>query len=105
VARLGEGRDVRRQHLPAHDAPEAHAFEAPYHNADLGERHEIEDVRNHADSIKRLLDGVIVAGPALRNSEDLLIGRHRTVERAFRLLAPDEDRLDHTRKQHEVLRR
>ena len=104
AARLDEWRDVRRQHLPAHYAREDHAFEAPCHNADVG-RHEIDDVRDHADAMKRLLRGVIVAGPALRDDDDAPIGRHRAVERAFGLAALNEDRRDHMRKQHDVSKR
>src|SRR5262249_38773997 len=47
---------------------------------------------------KAPLRGVIVTRLALRDGEEAPIGRQRAVERAHRLLAPDEDRSGHIRK-------
>ena len=63
----------------------------------------------HGGERAHLVDGIgrriVVAGVLLRRQQDLLVGAHHLFERVDRLLAPDEQRHDHVRKDDDVAQR
>ena len=71
----------------------------------VGQAEELQDVGDASDLVQ-VLDGRLLLGLVLlRDEHDPLVGLHREIERADRLLAADEERNDDVGKHHHVTQR
>ena len=106
--RLGDALDLRLEVVGvvdvAHHLGARGALDQHLHGA-VGQLQELQ----HGGQRAHLVDGVgrriVVAGILLRGEQDLLVGAHHFFERVDRLLAADEQRHDHVRKDDDVAQR
>ena len=79
-------------------------FDQHLHRA-VGQLQELQDARQRSGGKDRVRGGIVVGGVLLRREQDRLVRLHHLFERADRLLASDEQRHDHVRKDHDVAQR
>ena len=86
------------------DAVHVHARGALHQHLDraVGQLQQLQDLRQGADRVEVAGIGVVGFGGLLRDEQDLLVGLHRLLQRAHRLVPPDEQRDDHVREHHHV---
>ena len=92
--RVGEARD-----LGALDA-----FDQHLHGA-VGQLEKLQHLGERADLVDRVGRRIVVGRILLRDEQNALLLAHHFLERADRLLAADEERHDHVRKNDDVAQR
>ncbi len=68
----------------------------------IGELEQLEHLRDHADIVEVVAHRIVATGIKLRQQENVLAAFHRRFERRNRFVASDEQRHDHTGKDHDI---
>jgi hypothetical protein len=71
----------------------------------VGKLQELQHVGERADVIDAVSRRIVLGSVHLRRKHDLLFGAHHLFQRLDRLLAPNEERNDHMRENHDVAQR
>ena len=71
----------------------------------VGQLQQLQHGGGDADLVQVGAAGIVLGGVELRDQENLLVGRHRRLQRGHRLVAPDEQRDDHVREDDDVPQR
>ena len=102
--RLDTHQEAGLGRLEAADARAALALDQHLHGA-VGQPHELDDRADGSEleDVRRV--GIVGLRVALCGQHERAAARHRLVERAHRLLAPDEKRHDHVREDDDVAQR
>ena len=102
--RLGLGCVITLGGQVSPDARARGAFDQHLDGA-VGQLEQLQDAGQRAGGEDRVGGRIVVGGVLLRRQQNRLVGLHDLLESANRLLAADEQRHDHVRKNHDVAQR
>ncbi len=102
--RLGIGLEEGLVLGEAHDARALSALDQHLHRA-VGQLQQLQHRADRADGIDVGRSGIVLGRVLLGDQQYLLVLLHHVLERAYRLLAADEQRHDHVREHDDVAQR